>query len=113
MFPDAKVVEAIGRYGGVAGIIFLIFGVVVWTLARMNGTPEQKEKRFAVLMRATFFFGALALVAGHYAVTHIVPVNNTTTTNTTNGSLSPIVPNNCGSITITDQSAKPRGEVKK
>ena len=106
MFPNARVVEEIGRYGGVAGIIFLVFAVTILMLARMKGTPEQKDRRFLVLTGIVFLFGVLALVSGYYAAAHRVAINTATTTNTTSGSLSPITPNNCGSITITDQSSK-------
>lgn len=106
MFPNEKVVEQIGRFGGVTGIIFLVFAVTVLALSRMKGTPEQKDKRFSVLTGVTFVFGILALVSGHYAGIGGTATNQTVTTNKTSGTLSPILPNNCGSVTITDQSLK-------
>jgi len=104
MFPNAKIVEEIGRYGGVTGIICLIFAVTIAVLARMKGSPEQKDKRFQVLTGATFVFGVAALASDHYMRAPKVANSAITTTNTTNGTLSPILPNNCGSVTITDRS---------
>jgi hypothetical protein len=107
MFPNAKIVEEIGRYGGVTGIIFLIFAITVLALSRMKGTPEQKDKRFSLLTGVTFIFGVLALVSSNYVGARGTPMNETITTNKTNGPLSPIIPNNCAPVTITDQSNKP------
>ena len=106
MFPNAKVVEEIGRFGGVTGIIFLIFTVTILALSRMKGTPEQKDKRFSILTGATFVVGILALLSGHYAGIGGTATNQSVTTNKTSGTLSPILPNNCGPVAITDQSSK-------
>ncbi len=116
MFPGAKVFEAVGRYGGLPGLVCLIYAVITYILSKMKGTAEQIQERFLVLARSSFFLSVLAM--GVYLYT--LYENNhqptagvsVTTTNTTTGKLSPIIPNNCGSITIKDQTNTPAEKEK-
>jgi hypothetical protein len=111
MYPSAKVVEVIGRYAGLSGIIFLIFAITIITLSKSRGTPEQKERRLSVLAGLVFIFGICALISGRVARTSLL-ANRTTASYETSGKLSPIAPNNCGSITITDKSSTTDQEKK-
>jgi hypothetical protein len=104
MFPNEKVFEAVGRYGGTVAVVVLVLAVVILGLSQIPGTPEQKNKRFPYLAGMLFVFGLLALGSLYIpAVRRASPNSVTTTTMTTNGQLSPIAPGNSGTITINGQ----------
>lgn len=107
-----ELVTSVGKYAGPAGVILLIEAVLLLAMMKMRGTAEQRQKRFKIVAWMTLIFGTVATTSGIAMNSkdgiHIGP----TTSNTTNGTLSPIAPNNCGTLNITgeptDQSARKR-----
>jgi apolipoprotein N-acyltransferase len=113
MFPGAKVFEAVGRYGGLPGLVFLVYAATIYVLSKMKGTAEQGQKRFLVLAWFTLFFGVFVIGSYFYTNSHQTTAGvSVTTTNTTTGKLSPIIPGNCGPITIKDQPNTPAEKEK-
>lgn len=109
---NVHLVEAVGRYAGASGTILLLLAGVMQALLRFPGTPENKEKRISKLIWLTALFGVLAFLAAilQYQVGSHTPTS--ITENKTSGNLSPIIPNNCGSISITDERM-PTGNKRK
>jgi hypothetical protein len=109
---NSELVASIGKYAGPAGVILLIEAVLLLAMMKMNGSPEQRQNRFKIVAWMTLIFGLAATASGIAMNSkgrfHIGP----TTSNMTNGSLSPIVPDNCGTLNITgeptDQSSRKR-----
>ena len=109
---NPTLVRAVGTYGGPGAVISLIQWYAIRTLAKLPATPEQRQKRFLVLAYTNLIVAILSF--GFLFLTHLnLPItinsNNktsasSTTTNTTSGPLSPVIPNNCGSVTISGSS---------
>ena len=98
-----EVLEAVGRYGGAIGIIFLTFGSIVGGLARfkMKGSSRQAQKRFLVLAYLSFAAAVIAIVAWsalRWSFQRVAPNDNTIVKQETHGDKSPIVNDNHGTV---------------
>lgn len=117
---NPMLVRAVGTFGGPSAVILLIQWFWIRTLVKMPATPEQRHQRFLVLARTNLIVAVLAigfLFVSHLSLPISINSNNktsttSTTTNTTSGTLSPILPNNCGSVTISGGSNQPKSSQK-
>lgn len=118
---NPTLVRAVGTYGGPSAVILLIQWFIIRALAKVSATPEQRQKRFLILAYTNLIVAILSF--GFLFLTHLnLPISinsnnktstSSTTTNTTSGSLSPIIPNNCGSVTISGSSDRSNAGEKK
>jgi len=118
---NPALVKSVGTYGGPSAVILLIEWFILQTLAKIPASSEQRQQRFLILARTNLILAILAIGSLFFA--HLsLPINinsnnktstTSTTTNTTSGTLSPILPDNCGSVTISGGSNQPKPSQKK
>ena len=112
MLPNAKVFEMVGRYGGATGIVILILCCVIFGLSKMKGSAQHKDRRFQILACILLIFGVLSLASLRLPAVQRASATTTviqTTTNCTSGKLSPVIPNNSGSVTISGDTSGKEG----
>jgi len=102
--PGERIFELVGRYGGATGIELLIVSAVILALAKMKGSAKQMQSRFNVLWKVFLVLAASILAGQRWLATNAKIVQQTIIQNHTDGSLSPVVNDNHGSISVSDQS---------
>jgi hypothetical protein len=103
MMFDSKAMEVVGRYAGAPGIICAIYAGTIEVLVKLSkaSNPENTEKRFHRLSAGSTIVAVLAIAAWTATHVKISRQSGLTITNTTNGLMSPIVPDNSGTVNLT------------